>query len=209
MRAGQTASGDLQVTARHIYVDETKERDYLLVASAHCARDIDTLRETVRKAAGPTSSGLLPRAPSTIHPDGYIVAAHDGCLADGEVAQQHGGEAERYGDVDDGRQGEHRDRSPAGLAQALQRELKADGDEREDQEPGAQVVDGSDGGLGVAHPLQTQRAEDRRGDDPSTNLGNRSQNWPSVAGTGFPEPGDRAQHDYDQDVGDRLAAARR
>jgi hypothetical protein len=36
------------VTARHVYVDETKERGYVLVTSVHIAADIDALRKTMR-----------------------------------------------------------------------------------------------------------------------------------------------------------------
>jgi hypothetical protein len=36
------------VTARYIYVDETKERGYVLVTSVHIAADIDALRKTMR-----------------------------------------------------------------------------------------------------------------------------------------------------------------
>ena len=68
-----------------------------------------------------------------------------------------------------------------GLLQALQRELQADRDEREDQEPGAQVVDGRD-----RRPCR-RRTHCRysvpmidAAMKPSTNFGNRSQNWPSV-----------------------------
>jgi hypothetical protein len=32
----------------HIYVDETKQRDYLLVASVHVSTDLTVLRQTVR-----------------------------------------------------------------------------------------------------------------------------------------------------------------
>ena len=36
------------MTARHIYVDETKHRDYLLVASVHVSTDLTELRQLVR-----------------------------------------------------------------------------------------------------------------------------------------------------------------
>lgn len=36
------------MTIRHIYVDETKHRGYLMVASVHAAEDIDALRDVVR-----------------------------------------------------------------------------------------------------------------------------------------------------------------
>lgn len=36
------------MTARHIYVDETKRRDYLLVASVHVSTDLTELRQLVR-----------------------------------------------------------------------------------------------------------------------------------------------------------------
>lgn len=36
------------MTARHIYVDETKQRDYLLVASVHAPTDLTALRQVVR-----------------------------------------------------------------------------------------------------------------------------------------------------------------
>ncbi|OBB32209.1 hypothetical protein A5763_11220 [Mycolicibacterium fortuitum] len=36
------------MTARHIYVDETKQRDYLLVASVHAPADLTALRQVVR-----------------------------------------------------------------------------------------------------------------------------------------------------------------
>jgi hypothetical protein len=37
------------MTARHIYVDETKERGYVLVATVHLTTDIDTLRKTIKR----------------------------------------------------------------------------------------------------------------------------------------------------------------
>lgn len=36
------------MSSRHIYVDETKQKDYLLVASVHVADDIDTVRGIIR-----------------------------------------------------------------------------------------------------------------------------------------------------------------
>lgn len=42
------------MTARHIYVDETKQRTYVLVASVYVSEDIDALRGVVRDL-------LLPR----------------------------------------------------------------------------------------------------------------------------------------------------
>ena len=36
------------MTVRHIYVDETKQRDYLLVASVHVTTDLAALRQVVR-----------------------------------------------------------------------------------------------------------------------------------------------------------------
>jgi hypothetical protein len=36
------------VTARHIYVDETKQRDYLLVASVHVTTELAALRQLIR-----------------------------------------------------------------------------------------------------------------------------------------------------------------
>jgi hypothetical protein len=36
------------VTARHIYIDETKQRGYLLVDSLHMATDVDRLRRAMR-----------------------------------------------------------------------------------------------------------------------------------------------------------------
>ena len=36
------------MTARHIYVDETKERDYVLVASVHLGTEANTLRKAMR-----------------------------------------------------------------------------------------------------------------------------------------------------------------
>lgn len=36
------------MTARHIFIDETKDRDYLLVASVHVATDVISLRRTMR-----------------------------------------------------------------------------------------------------------------------------------------------------------------
>lgn len=41
------------MTARHIYVDETKERGFVLVASVHLGPDVDTLRKTIRKLVLP------------------------------------------------------------------------------------------------------------------------------------------------------------
>jgi hypothetical protein len=37
------------MTARHIFVDETKERGYILVASVHAATDVEGLRKTLRE----------------------------------------------------------------------------------------------------------------------------------------------------------------
>lgn len=42
------------MTSRHIYVDETKQRTYALVASVHVAEDIPGIRDVVRGL-------LLPR----------------------------------------------------------------------------------------------------------------------------------------------------
>ena len=69
-----------------------------------------------------------------------------------------------------------------GLAQALQRELQADRDEREDQEPGAQVVDGGDVGRACRPPAHCRYSVPMTdaATKPSTNFGKRSQNWPSV-----------------------------
>ena len=36
------------MTARHIFVDETKEHGYILVATVHIAADVDDLRKTLR-----------------------------------------------------------------------------------------------------------------------------------------------------------------
>ena len=47
------------MTTRHIYVDETKRRDYLLVASAHLSPDLNTHRSLV--------SGLLLPGQRYIH----------------------------------------------------------------------------------------------------------------------------------------------
>ncbi|SHQ67462.1 Uncharacterised protein [Mycobacteroides abscessus subsp. abscessus] len=37
------------MSSRHIYVDETKQRDYLLVASVHIGDDIEALRGVIRQ----------------------------------------------------------------------------------------------------------------------------------------------------------------
>lgn len=47
------------MTTRHIYVDETKERSYVLVASVHIATDVDVTRRAMR--------GLILRGQSRIH----------------------------------------------------------------------------------------------------------------------------------------------
>lgn len=47
------------MSARHIYVDESKERGYVLVASVHAATDVDGLRKTMR--------GFVLRGQSRIH----------------------------------------------------------------------------------------------------------------------------------------------
>src|SRR5690606_19563461 len=83
---------------------------------------------------------------------------------DVDAAEQHDRQSQRDDDVDHGRRTEHGDRTPARLAQTLDRELQADRHEREDQEPGAQIVDGGDVCL-VAAPGQIQRADDRRRDE--------------------------------------------
>ena len=46
------------MTARHIYVDETKQRDYLLVASVHVATDLTALRRLVRELLMPNQRCL-------------------------------------------------------------------------------------------------------------------------------------------------------
>lgn len=47
------------MTTRHIYVDETKERDYILVASALLGAEIDTLRRAMK--------GFVLRGQTRIH----------------------------------------------------------------------------------------------------------------------------------------------
>lgn len=47
------------MTARHIYIDETKERGYVLVASIHIASDLSDLRKTMR--------GFVLRGQTRIH----------------------------------------------------------------------------------------------------------------------------------------------
>jgi hypothetical protein len=47
------------MTARHIYVDETKQRGYVLVASVHIADELDDLRKTMR--------GFVLRGQTRIH----------------------------------------------------------------------------------------------------------------------------------------------
>lgn len=47
------------MTARHIYVDETKERGYVLVASVHIADNLSDLRKTIR--------GLVLRGQTRVH----------------------------------------------------------------------------------------------------------------------------------------------
>jgi len=47
------------MTARHIYVDETKERDYVLVASVHLGTEANTLRKAMR--------GFVLRGQTRIH----------------------------------------------------------------------------------------------------------------------------------------------
>lgn len=47
------------MTARHIYVDETKQRGYVLVASVHIANDLDDLRKAMR--------GFILRGQTRIH----------------------------------------------------------------------------------------------------------------------------------------------
>jgi hypothetical protein len=41
------------VTARHIYVDETKERGYVMVASAHLGPEVAALRSAMRQLVLP------------------------------------------------------------------------------------------------------------------------------------------------------------
>jgi hypothetical protein len=48
------------MTAQHNYVDETKERGYVLVASAHVASEVDTLRKMLR-------ARLVMRGQARIH----------------------------------------------------------------------------------------------------------------------------------------------
>lgn len=47
------------MTARHIYIDETKERGYVLVASFHIADNLSDLRKTMR--------GLVLRGQTRVH----------------------------------------------------------------------------------------------------------------------------------------------
>jgi hypothetical protein len=47
------------MTARHIYVDETKERDYVLVATVHLGAEANTLRKAMR--------GFVLRGQTRIH----------------------------------------------------------------------------------------------------------------------------------------------
>lgn len=47
------------MTARHIYIDETKERGYVLVASIHLGSDVETMRKTMRR--------MVLRGQSRIH----------------------------------------------------------------------------------------------------------------------------------------------
>ena len=47
------------MSARHIYVDETKERDYVLVASVHLGTEANTLRKAMR--------GFVLRGQTRIH----------------------------------------------------------------------------------------------------------------------------------------------
>ena len=101
-------------------------------------------------------------------------------LTDGEITEQHDRQPEGDDDVHHRRRGKQRDRPPPRLAQAPKRELQADRDEREDQEPGTKVVHRRDDGLYVACPLQVQRADDRRGDEAGHEFRNRSQNCPIV-----------------------------
>jgi hypothetical protein len=49
-----------KMTARHIYIDETKERGYVLAASTHVASDVDALRKTLR-------DNLVLRGQARIH----------------------------------------------------------------------------------------------------------------------------------------------
>ncbi|MGH3784737.1 MAG: hypothetical protein ACRDR6_10870 [Pseudonocardiaceae bacterium] len=47
------------MTTRHLFIDETKDRDYLLVASTHSSGDLDALRKLVR--------GLVLKGQHRIH----------------------------------------------------------------------------------------------------------------------------------------------
>jgi hypothetical protein len=47
------------MTAPHIYVDETKERGYVLVASVHLGSDVEAMRKTMRR--------MVLRGQSRIH----------------------------------------------------------------------------------------------------------------------------------------------
>jgi len=46
------------MTARHIYVDETKERGFVLVASVHLGPDVDAMRKVIRKLVLPGQSRI-------------------------------------------------------------------------------------------------------------------------------------------------------
>ena len=68
------------MTARHIYVDETKQRDYLLVASVHIATDLSALRRLIRELLMPNqrclhmkdeNPGRRRRSPQRSSPPAY------------------------------------------------------------------------------------------------------------------------------------------
>lgn len=46
------------MSARHLFVDETKRRDYLMVASAHLATDVASLRSALRELLLPNQRWL-------------------------------------------------------------------------------------------------------------------------------------------------------
>ena len=46
------------MSARHLFVDETKRRDYLMVASAHIVTDVAPLRRSLRELLLPNQRYL-------------------------------------------------------------------------------------------------------------------------------------------------------
>ena len=69
------------MSARHIYVDETKERDYVLVASVHLGAEANTLRKAMRGFVlrGQTRIHLAKESTRAAHQETYAFPGRRNC----------------------------------------------------------------------------------------------------------------------------------